>query len=180
LAKTVGENEVLFPWIESIHVLAIVLVVGTISIVDLRLLGIASLDRTVDRLMRDVLPYTWDAFAVAAVTGGLLFSSNAMIYAHNFFFRGKLILLAVAGPNMAIFDLLGIGDIECRGATIELRQHRQPIDEMPPPHLLRSKLADAPSGLVLAIRLPGPRRLDFQITLFPSKYSYPDHLHDRS
>lgn len=117
LAKAIGENEVLFPWIEAIHVLAIVLVVGTISIVDLRLLGIASLDRALDRLMRDVLPYTWSAFAVAVVTGGLLFSSNAVIYAHNFFFQGKLILLALAGLNMAVFHLLGIGDIKRWGAT---------------------------------------------------------------
>ena len=116
LAKAIGENEVMFPWIEAIHVLAIVLLVGTISIVDLRLLGIASLDRAVDRLMRDVLPYTWSAFAVAAVTGGLLFSSNAAIYAHNFFFQGKLILLALAGLNMAVFHLLGSRDIERWGA----------------------------------------------------------------
>ena len=65
IATAIRENEILFPWIESVHVLAIVLVVGTISIVDLRLLGIASLDRTVGRLMRDVLPVTWGAFAVA-------------------------------------------------------------------------------------------------------------------
>ena len=55
VAKAISENEILFPWIESIHVLAIVLVVGTISIVDLRLLGVASLDRAVSRLMHDVL-----------------------------------------------------------------------------------------------------------------------------
>jgi len=66
VATAISENEILFPWIESVHVLAIVLVVGTISIVDLRLLGVASLDRTVRRLMTDVLPYTWGAFAVAA------------------------------------------------------------------------------------------------------------------
>ena len=40
----------------AVHVLAIVLVVGTISIIDLRLLGVASLDRAVTRLMGDVLP----------------------------------------------------------------------------------------------------------------------------
>jgi hypothetical protein len=39
IAKAISENEILFPWIESVHVLAIVLVVGTISIVDLRLLA---------------------------------------------------------------------------------------------------------------------------------------------
>jgi hypothetical protein len=112
VATTISENEILFPWIESIHVLAIVLVVGTISIVDLRLLGIASLDLTVRRLMRDVIPYTWGAFAVAAVTGSLMFSSDAVHYAHNFLFRGKLVLLALAGLNMAVFHFIGIGDVE--------------------------------------------------------------------
>src|SRR5471032_1314133 len=62
VATTISENEIIFPWIESVHVLAIVLVVGTISIVDLRLLGVASRDRTVSRLMADVLPFTWGAF----------------------------------------------------------------------------------------------------------------------
>jgi hypothetical protein len=112
IASAIGENEVLFPWIESVHVLAIVLVVGTISIVDLRLLGVASLDLGVRRLMRDVIPYTWGTFAVAAITGLLMFSSDAVHYAHNFFFRGKLVLLALAGLNMAAFHLIGIRDIE--------------------------------------------------------------------
>ena len=72
IASAIGENEILFPWIESIHVLAIVLVVGTISIVDLRLLGLASLDLGVRRLMRDVIPYTWGAFAIAAINSSIL------------------------------------------------------------------------------------------------------------
>jgi len=112
IASAIGENEILFPWIESIHVLAIVLVIGTISIVDLRLLGVASLDLGVRRLMRDVIPYTWGAFAIAAITGSLMFSSDAVHYAHNYFFQGKLVLLALAGLNMAGFHLIGVGDIE--------------------------------------------------------------------
>jgi hypothetical protein len=116
VATTISENEMLFPWIESIHVLAIVLVVGTISIVDLRLLGVASRDRAVSRLMADVLPFTWGAFAVAAITGSLMFCSDAVHYAHNFYFRGKLVLLALAGLNMVVFHLVGIGDVKRWGA----------------------------------------------------------------
>src|SRR6188472_2364860 len=108
VAVTILENELLFPWIESVHVLAIVLVVGTISIVDLRLLGWASLDRAVTRLMGDVLPWTWGCFVAAVITGGLLFSSRAPDYAHNFFFQGKMLLLVVAGLNMALFHAVGI------------------------------------------------------------------------
>jgi hypothetical protein len=111
VATAIRESEVLFPWIESLHVLAIVLVVGTISIIDLRLLGLASRDRPVSHLMHDVLPYTLATFAVAAITGSLLFSSNATTYAHNFYFQGKLVLLAAAGLNMAIFHSFGVRDL---------------------------------------------------------------------
>ena len=111
VASAIGENEILFPWIESVHVLAIVLVVGTIWIVDLRLLGFASLDLTVRRVMRDVIPYTWGAFGVAALTGSLMFSSDAVHYAHNRMFQVKLLLLALAGLNMALFHLIGVRDI---------------------------------------------------------------------
>jgi len=83
------------------HVLAITLVIGSISIVDLRLLGVTSLDRAVSRLMGDVLPFTWGAFVVAAIMGALLFASNAATYGHNFFFLGKMILIALADINMA-------------------------------------------------------------------------------
>ena len=111
VARTIAENEVLFPWIESLHVLAIVLVVGTISIIDLRLLCIASVNRSVSEMLHEVLPFTWGAFALAAVTGTLMFCSNATTYADNFFFRGKLVLLCLAGLNMAAFHWLGSRDI---------------------------------------------------------------------
>lgn len=111
IASAIAENEILFPWIELVHVLAIVLVVGTISIVDLRLLGVASLDLKARRVMHDVIPYTWGAFGVAALTGSLLFSSDAVHYAHNRLFEGKLVLLALAGLNMAVFHIIGIRDI---------------------------------------------------------------------
>jgi len=111
VATAIRENDVLFPWIETVHVLAIVLVVGSISIVDLRLLGWASRDRPVVQLLREVLPLTWSAFAVAAIAGGLLFSSRAVDYAHNFFFQGKMVLLLLAGINMAVFHAFAGRDL---------------------------------------------------------------------
>ena len=116
-ATAIRENESLFPWIESVHVLAITLVVGSIAIVDLRLLGVASLDRAAVRLTSDVLPCTWAAFAVAVITGSLLFSSNAFNYAHNGYFQAKFIFMALAGLNMAVFHLTGVRDIARWGAA---------------------------------------------------------------
>jgi hypothetical protein len=106
LAAQIRENEFAFPCIESVHVLAITLVVGSIAVLDLRLLGWASRDRLVSRLSAEVLPVTWSAFGVAVLSGSLLFASNAPKYLENPFFRGKLVLLALAGLNMLLFQLV--------------------------------------------------------------------------
>ena len=110
LAETIRENEILFPWIESIHVLAIVLVVGTIPIIDLRLLGIASLDRAATRLMGDVLPWTWGAFVIAAITGSLLFSTMLRT-TPTIFFQGQDGLFGGGGHEHGGFHLFGLRDV---------------------------------------------------------------------
>jgi len=106
LAEAIRSNEMLFPWFESVHVLAITLVLGSIAVVDLRLLGIASRNRPVTRLIREILPITWGAFAVAVITGVTLFTSNAVSYAKNFPFQMKMILMALAGLNMLAFHFV--------------------------------------------------------------------------
>ncbi len=95
-----------FPAIESTHVIAIVTVVGTVAIMDLRLLGLTSRSWTVTQMSNDTLRWTWAAFAVAAVTGTLLFVSKAHIYAKEPYFLWKMVILAVAGVNMAVFHAL--------------------------------------------------------------------------
>jgi len=111
-AETIRANELLFPTFESLHVLAITLVLGSIVVVDLRLLGFTSRNRPVTKLIREVLPVTWVAFAVAVLTGGTLFASNAVEYAHNFPFQMKMLLMLLAGLNMLVFHFItyrGIG-----------------------------------------------------------------------
>jgi len=94
-----------FPFLESIHVMALAVVFGTILVVDLRALGVASTHRSFTRLSRELLRITWGAFALAALTGSLMFLTNARVYAHNTSFQVKMLLLALAGLNMAAFHL---------------------------------------------------------------------------
>jgi hypothetical protein len=101
----IRESGVLFPWIESIHVLMATTVVGTIAIVDLRLIGYASHRRGARQLILDLLPFTWVAFALAVTTGSLMFTSNAVGYAANTQFLCKMFVLVLAGINMVIFHL---------------------------------------------------------------------------
>ena len=112
LGELVRENDLLFPSIESVHVLAICLVVGSIAVVDLRLLGFASVDRPVGRLMRSILPITVGAFGLAVAAGSLLFISHASKYLENRFFIAKITLIALAGVNMAVFHLIGARNLD--------------------------------------------------------------------
>jgi len=123
VAVSIRDGLYTFPVLESIHVVGLALVFGTIAILDLRLLGVASLERAVSRLMADLLKWTWAAFAVTAVTGGLMFSTNAVVYFHNTFFRAKMILLVLAAVNMLVFELtarktLGRWDAGSRTPTV--------------------------------------------------------------
>jgi hypothetical protein len=104
-ATSIRESDWLFPTIETVHVLALALVVGSIMMVDLRLLGLAYKRRPISELMTEVLPWTWSAFVVAVVAGSLMFSSKAVTYYDSLAFRIKMICLVLAGLNMLCFHL---------------------------------------------------------------------------
>jgi hypothetical protein len=100
-----GGGQWLFPIVETLHVISVAMVFGSILMIDLRLLGKASGDSAVSRLSGEVLPYTWGAFLCAAMTGTLLFVSKAHVYFFNVQFQLKFLCVLLAGVNMAIFHL---------------------------------------------------------------------------
>jgi hypothetical protein len=105
LASHIRHSLYLFPFLESIHVMALAVVFGTVTIVDLRLLGLASTNRPFQRVADELLKWTWAGFALSVLTGGIMFTTNARVYASNTPFRIKLVLLALAGLNMLVFHL---------------------------------------------------------------------------
>ena len=105
IAAALRNSLYLFPFIESLHVVGLGFVFGTIAIVDLRLLGLASRRRPFTRVTADVLKWTWLAFALTVATGLLMFTTRADVYFHNVYFRLKMGLLALAGVNMLVFEL---------------------------------------------------------------------------
>lgn len=102
----VSVSEVWFPWVESVHVIALATVVGTLFIIDTRLLGLTSRHLRFTYVSERLLPWTWGAFAVSAITGSLLFMSNAQGYVSNTPFLIKMGLLVLAGLNMAYFQFV--------------------------------------------------------------------------
>src|SRR5688572_22014427 len=105
LATGIRNTLYLFPLIESVHVLGLTMVFGTILIIDLRLLGLASTRRSFTAIASDVFTWTWLAFAVAVTSGLLMFITNAASYYHNVYFRAKMAMLVLSGINMLVFEL---------------------------------------------------------------------------
>lgn len=103
LAQTISQSAWLFPVVESIHVIAISLVVGSIMVLDLRILGFSWKERSISAVAKDVLPWTWGCFAVAVVAGSLMFVSAAAKYIVDLPFQLKMGLILLAGVNMILF-----------------------------------------------------------------------------
>jgi uncharacterized protein DUF6644 len=95
-----------FAALDMIHIAAISIVVGMIALLDLRLMGVAFTDYAVTAMARQVLPWTWSAFIVAAATGLLMFTGQAVKYSVNFAFLMKLTLMAIAGINVLLFHFI--------------------------------------------------------------------------
>jgi hypothetical protein len=92
------------PVVEATHVLAAITVFGTIFVVDLRLLGFPGVKRAFTRVAEEMTRITWSAFALAVVTGVLMFIANAHTYVINRAFGLKLLAIVAAGINMLVFE----------------------------------------------------------------------------
>ncbi len=102
LATSIRESEVVFPAIETVHVLALALMIGTVAIVDLRLLNRVFRDEPASLIAARLLPLTWIGFALILVSGLLLFVAEAQRLYTNPAFVAKFVLLIVAGLNALI------------------------------------------------------------------------------
>lgn len=93
----------MFDITETFHTLGIVLVAGTIMLVDLRLLGLGLKREPVTEVVARVVPWTLWGFGFMTFTGGCLFAAEAVKLYGSPAFRLKIVLLALAGLNAFVF-----------------------------------------------------------------------------
>jgi hypothetical protein len=104
LATAMRQELWLYPSIEILHIVGFVTLVGSIAMLDLRLLGLSG-GLSVRRLARHVLPWTLGSLLVIAPTGLLMFAAHAADFITNRAFVLKMALLAGAGLNAVAFHL---------------------------------------------------------------------------
>jgi hypothetical protein len=103
LALAMRHSLWLYPIVEIAHIAGFVILVGSVAMLDLRLLGFSSAI-SVRALARHVLPWTWGALIVVVPSGLAMFSTHAVEFLENPAFRVKLLLIAFAGVNAAAFQ----------------------------------------------------------------------------
>ena len=116
VALRIGESW-WFPLLESLHVVGVTLVFGSLLMVDLRLIGVAARTYTISRMSKELVPWTWAAFVVSLITGFGLFVTRAEHYAGNPAFQLKMLALLLAGINMLVFHFGTLRDVTAWDAS---------------------------------------------------------------
>src|SRR5437763_7930494 len=93
----------MYPLVESVHVLALCLLVGVSAMLDLRLLGVTMRRVPVSQVARRLLPWITTGFMMMVISGMLLFYAIPVRSYHSIFFRMKILMLVGAGLNAWIF-----------------------------------------------------------------------------
>jgi hypothetical protein len=95
----------LYPGVETVHLVGIALLFGSIAILDLRLLGV-SRAIPVRALARHVLPWTAASFLLIVPSGFLMFTAHATEFIESPVFVLKMILILAGGLNAALFHAM--------------------------------------------------------------------------
>jgi len=104
LATAMRQELWLYPSIEILHIFGFVTLVGSIAMLDLRLLGL-SRQISVRALAGHLLPWTFGALIVIVPTGLMMFVAHASDFISNTAFVLKLSLIFSAGLNAAVFHM---------------------------------------------------------------------------
>lgn len=102
LARGLRASFYLYPLVNAAHIAAVGVLLTSVFVMHARAIGfLAGLDAMTTKLAFRRIALT--TFALAVVTGVLLFIVNPVEYAANPAFRLKLLLLALAGLNLAAY-----------------------------------------------------------------------------
>ena len=102
-STAIHESFYLYAWIESTHVLAIMVFLGMLFIIDLRILGLAFAQVPAARIAERLDKPMMIGFAVMVITGLLLFFAIPVRSTQSIWFRIKVVLLIAAGINAFLF-----------------------------------------------------------------------------
>jgi hypothetical protein len=89
-----------YPLFETIHTIGMAMLIGSLGLINLRVLGYKPDLPLLGT--RQLLPLAWLGFTLNAISGSLLFSSDAVYFFSSWTFRIKMVLIVLGGINAAL------------------------------------------------------------------------------
>jgi hypothetical protein len=105
-----------YPLFETIHSLGMAMLIGSLGLINLRVLGYKP-DLPLLQ-MQQLLPLAWLGFTLNAVSGALLFTSDAVYFFESYTFRIKMVLIVLGGLNAALLGRRIFRDAAAGGAAV--------------------------------------------------------------
>jgi hypothetical protein len=112
IGTAIRESQVVFPVVESIHVLGLAISAGAIVLLDLRLTGLGMPHVMPGQIMRRLKPWYTSGFAIMVITGSLLFWCEAEKLYRSSTFRWKLFFLLMAGLNAFYYEIKFVPEMD--------------------------------------------------------------------
>lgn len=104
LSMTIQSVEWIIPMVQSVHILAIAVVMSSVVMVDLRLMGLLGHTQSISGLARRFLPWVWWSLVVLLATGVVLIIAEPRRDLLNPVFQAKMLLLLFAMAVTAVFQ----------------------------------------------------------------------------
>jgi hypothetical protein len=96
IENPLNESALSFPVLEYIHIVGFICGVGTIALVNFRLLGVGLTRHSAAQLWSDTMPWTLGGLSLAIFSGLLLFAINPDVYYLNYTFILKMFFFLLA------------------------------------------------------------------------------------
>jgi hypothetical protein len=100
IARLVAESLWGYPLFETIHSIGMALLIGSLGLINLRILGFKAELPILE--IRRLLPLAWLGFTLNAISGTLLFTSDAVTFFSSYTFRLKMVLIVLGGINAGL------------------------------------------------------------------------------
>ena len=94
--KTFSSTGWMYNSVSVIHYLTMFWFIGSVAIVDLRVMGVAAKKRNVAELATQVFPWAWTGMALALLSGFLMFTASAGDWAPDPVFHVKLLMITLS------------------------------------------------------------------------------------
>lgn len=94
--KTLSETGWMYASVSVIHYLTMFWFIGSIAVVDLRVMGLAARKRSLNELAAQIYPWAWTGMILAIISGFFMFATAAGDWAPDPVFHVKLLMIAVS------------------------------------------------------------------------------------